>query len=552
MKVFQILSVLLYILNGISGFILDDFSTTKGLTATTPAQPNCKIDVFENCTNDFTSLVNVTGNGDVTFDRQGLLDFYCGTGVAESIQCLRDNLDPTCGPNTDAAVINSTLSNVPPNFSYDKVCRNATDYNELLSCQLLLPNIQGYIDCITGETLNKTLDPTDTCKFFESTLGCSYKYTELMCPDSIGAFKENAKSTGNCNPDFENSQEASACDENMQEACSVAYKPPSMVNSSATEIANFICSKRSLEYQWCLRKVFELCKDKNGFDFSSISSGILQYETQTALYCSDDKEIRELTKCQSMFPKLSAFQECVTGKTLNETIDPADQCRFLKNSVGCSYKYTDLMCPEDLDIFNKTVAIPPNCPQDIDLIKTVTTCDNNTDQACSAAYNPPTTNDPEEYVEFICTRRAKGYTTCLQKVHTLCHSTNIDVSALLKQSQSSENQTEIICADKTSYKAFAKCLTSFVVSNEYTKCASTVASTNACSIHVCNLNSIKKTCPTSEQFYKKLNYDALVECNFMTASGTLVIPMVSSSSSSLQLSMLTFIAAILNAFVRFI
>ncbi|XP_053397582.1 uncharacterized protein LOC123552045 isoform X2 [Mercenaria mercenaria] len=525
-------------------------------TTSTQDKDRCSINVFDNCTDEFTSLVyNVTEN-EVNFDKDALLNFYCSSNITEIIQCLRDHLDPTCGPDTAAYTINRTLASIPPEFSYDKFCRNDSkkDFDELVTCQTLFPNVKGYADCITGVTLNKTLDPTDICNFLNSTLGCSYKYTKIMCPNSTNAFKEfTAINTVPCNLEFENSPEAMSCDDNMEKACSVAYKPPPF-DSTTGEFIEFICSERSRELQQCLRKVFAMCKDKNGYNISSITSDIQLYETQTAMFCSNNKEQNALKKCQAMFPKVSAFQDCVTGKSLNKTIDPADLCNFLQNSVGCTYKYTNLMCPESLDAFNKSAAISSNCQLKIDKTEVVSTCDNNIDQACSVAFSPPVTNDPEVYVQFICSGRAEGYSACVQKVDRLCDSAINDVSAVLTYSQSSENQTErIICADKTSYKAFAKCLTRYSGSDEYIKCVSKEDSNDTCSIHTCSRNSIQKMCPLSAEFYNKLFYTALVECKIISAtttSGTVDIPTTVSSSSNLQLSFLALTFPVWCALVR--
>lgn len=39
------------------------------------------------------------------------------------IQCLKDKINPTCGPDTYAALLKESLSQAPPDY-YDDACRN--------------------------------------------------------------------------------------------------------------------------------------------------------------------------------------------------------------------------------------------------------------------------------------------------------------------------------------------------------------------------------------------------------------------------------------------
>ncbi|XP_053397579.1 uncharacterized protein LOC123553468 isoform X2 [Mercenaria mercenaria] len=390
-----LLSVLFCMLPGLSGFILDDVSTTKGTTVTKHAQDTCSIDMFKNCLAESASIFNVTENGEITLNREGLMNYLCGSEASETFQCYKDHLDTTCGPGTFAYTVNKTLAGSLPDFYYNKLCRNNTDYYEYLTCQTMIVKVRSYYDCISGIILNKTYDyAEDPCNATNGVSGCMYKYLNIMCPNAIKAYKESiniSNNVGTCMVDYENSPEAMSCDGDMEKACSVAYLPP------------------------------------------------------------------------------------------------------------------------------------------------------------------PSNSTAGELTEFICSGRAKGYTTCLTKVQELCRSTSIDVSSVLTYSQFGEHEKEIICADKTSYEALVECMTSNTVSDDYLKCSLTVKSNDTCSNHTCVLNAIHKMCPSSAEFYKRLYNNALQACNdkaLTTTPVTVVIPILASSSSNLELSTLALVVLVCNALVQ--
>ncbi|XP_060590492.1 uncharacterized protein LOC132745561 [Ruditapes philippinarum] len=482
--------------------------------------------------------------------------FLFSPNFSSTIDCMRDHLDPTCGPDTDAYVFNRSLAVMPANFSYEDYCKNdsAKELEKLLQCQTMFSKVNGFVDCVTGTSLNKTIDFTDTCRFLQTSFGCSYKYTKIMCPSFVKTFVESSEdSLKNCNIDeLETVEEVMVCDKDMERACFVAYKPPP-VTSNSSEFAEFICSERSRGLQTCLRTVYAMCKNSTDFNSSSVDKDIQSYETQTAVFCSEKGKAME--ECQAKFSKLNAFQDCIMGKTLNTTIDPTDTCLFLQNSVDCTYKYTDLMCPEYLDLFNKSILFPSFCDQNKEMSKAGTSCDMDMSQTCNAGFNPPITADTDVYFEFVCSGRAGGYASCVQKVQSLCHIDTSTTDELRPFNQSSATQTGLICENKSGFTDYITCLRTQTFQNEYANCSAEKVESNiteSCSKYGCQLQSLQSTCPQSAKFYQKLNYNSLVACKVVeaTTTGTADQTTITSSGSFLGLSIPVLAVVSWNTYIR--
>lgn len=516
---------------GLYGFLFDTNPLiTTGNISTTAAPDKCSIEVFANCTSALWSIINMNGSV-ANIDTDALRNFYCGPNASLSLQCMKDRMDPSCGPDTDAAILNKSLASVSPDYFNSSLCSNTTETDLLFKCATSFPNLKGYQDCITGETLNKSVDPTKICNLFETSLGCSYKYTDLMCPSAMNAFKKSSADVQGCssNIDYENSPEASSCDEDIQKACDVAYKPPSY--DDVTGVMEFSCSKRGREYVTCQHKVYAICKDKDGFNTSRLLDNLDFIENKTAVACSGGST--DLTSCSAQFPKLVAFQDCITGETLNKSIDPSNLCPYFRTTVGCSKKYTNLMCPENLPTLQMSSQIPPFCGESIDSIPEETSCDSNMTDACKTAYKLPTSGTGEALFDFICSGRARGYVTCAQKVNKMCSSLGLDVSVVLNSVQYYIKQSTLTCSDKSGFISYTNCTDEYLGSSEFIQCMSGADSSDICETTIvaykCNLKAIQKTCPTTASYYKKYIYESLKACN---ATSHLDIPMVVASSGT--------------------
>lgn len=327
----------LLVIFGLYGKVLHGF-LIDGLGATLPPS-DCDITVFANCTDFQKNFVNYT-NG-VQIDTDAAYEFYCGPKGRETIQCLRDHADARCDANTDTGAILRVLAQAESQTTRDTMCQNKSSYTELMDCQKLLPNLQPFIDCVTGDTLNQTLDPKDTCRFFRMTLGCSYKYTDIMCPNQLQYFTQSAQTYGGCHLDLPTSPNALSCDKDMAKACEVAFNPPSI--SQSQEYFQFLCGGKGQQYINCIKKVNTLCKvvDTN-FQLSQMPTN------QTLAMCSDPTGFQAFQKCFLQYQMTPEFSDCLF------TNDTSDICSLMKISYQCNSKFIMKTCPSLLSYYQRT------------------------------------------------------------------------------------------------------------------------------------------------------------------------------------------------------
>lgn len=208
-----------------------------------------------------------------------------------------------------------------------------------MKCQTLLPNLKPFQDCVLGTTLNTTFDVKDTCNFFLMTLGCSYKYTDMMCPDSLKYIIESGTNYANCHLDFPSSATAQSCDLNMQQGCDVAFGKPNI--SDTQGMFQFYCSDRFPGYKECIRKVAKLCKSVDLATLPTPTS-----ENQLAVMCSDKTGYEEFQTCFLRYIKNTEFISCLTG---NGTLQ--DSCSLMKTSYTCNKDFIQRTCPTVLPIY---------------------------------------------------------------------------------------------------------------------------------------------------------------------------------------------------------
>ncbi|KAL4232738.1 hypothetical protein ACF0H5_007426 [Mactra antiquata] len=235
----------------------------------------CSITKFADCSSSYMDALIIT-NTSTTVSQEALYKFYCGPDFPTMITCMKSKLNPSCGPGTDNWNVRQSVSVSDPHL-FDDFCRNDTAQLDMLSCQTKISQVEGGVNCITGETLNKTLDPTDICSIVHISLGCSFKYVDLMCPASMpDVIKEVNKTTiPGCKIQIETSPELTSCDIGMEKACDIAYNPPQILTgttmgSPVPRISHamrlFLCSSFGRAYLQCLEKVENLCKkDANSY-----------------------------------------------------------------------------------------------------------------------------------------------------------------------------------------------------------------------------------------------------------------------------------------------